>query len=393
MLLIKLLRFISGYVSFRAEGGFPERFINLCSLNRINLWNLNGSGGSLAACTDLRSYKRIRPTAKKAGMRLQVTGKNGLPFILGKHKNRFGLLVGVWLFLIIFPVLSSRIWTVSVLGSNNVAADDIIAALAEEGVKPGAKKSDISAFEIRTEALKKLPGLSWLYVNISGSKAVIEVREVQQRPPKEDERICDLVAAQDGRLSALRVFNGRALVEPGSAVLKGDVLISAVEENRDGTPDITGAEGYAEAVVPLKFTSSSKAREKLVVRQAVKTKLALNFFSLTAGNSRAEKNKICFTEEKYLFLNSVKLPLGIIRTVVYDEKEKSVSLSPEQYELLALSRFFESICDELRKSEIRAGQTRLIKTAGAACITAEFDCLQNIGVKRELPVIENAGNR
>ena len=37
MLILRLFRYLLGYVRFAAWGGFPERFINLCEHNRILL--------------------------------------------------------------------------------------------------------------------------------------------------------------------------------------------------------------------------------------------------------------------------------------------------------------------------------------------------------------------
>ena len=40
MFMLYLLRLITGYVKFRAAGRFPERFMNLCRLNGIILWDI-----------------------------------------------------------------------------------------------------------------------------------------------------------------------------------------------------------------------------------------------------------------------------------------------------------------------------------------------------------------
>ena len=69
MFFIKLIRFLCGYVRFRAKGGFPERFINLCSKENIPLWDISGSKGEMYAKTTIRGYHRIRACARKSGMR------------------------------------------------------------------------------------------------------------------------------------------------------------------------------------------------------------------------------------------------------------------------------------------------------------------------------------
>ena len=88
MLLLNFLRFISGYVGFTARGGFAERFLNLCRLNKIILWDLKNNGGVISACTDFSSYKKIRSVARKSGMTVRIKRKYGLPFFLENHKRR-----------------------------------------------------------------------------------------------------------------------------------------------------------------------------------------------------------------------------------------------------------------------------------------------------------------
>ena len=79
MLVLKFLRFLSGYVSLIAEGGFPERFINLCRLRGILLWELRCKDGVITACMGRKDYLKIRPVAKKSGMRVRIKKKSGLP--------------------------------------------------------------------------------------------------------------------------------------------------------------------------------------------------------------------------------------------------------------------------------------------------------------------------
>ena len=57
--MIQLLRLLKGYVSFTAEGGFPERFINLCNSNGIVLWDVQNDGVKVKAFTTTKDFKRI----------------------------------------------------------------------------------------------------------------------------------------------------------------------------------------------------------------------------------------------------------------------------------------------------------------------------------------------
>lgn len=80
MFINDFLHYIFGCVTIKAENGFIERFINTCTAEGIPLWDMRKNGGTLTAKTDINGYKRIRLPAKKSGMRVRMTAKQGLPF-------------------------------------------------------------------------------------------------------------------------------------------------------------------------------------------------------------------------------------------------------------------------------------------------------------------------
>ena len=182
MLLLKLIRFLSGYVVFSARGGFPERFINLCRLNKINLWELKSTGSVIYACTDCGEYKRIRHCAGQSGMKIKIEKKCGLPFFLNRHSRRAGVLAGIFICAAVICILSTRIWSIEVVGNVNVPSETIIGTFEKLGVRKGASENKIDIAKAEIEALQELDELSWVNINFEGSSAVIEVREREKVP-------------------------------------------------------------------------------------------------------------------------------------------------------------------------------------------------------------------
>lgn len=88
MFIIRLLRFLLGYVKFEATGVFCERFINLCSYNGIKIWGIIKKQEKICAYILARDYKKLRRIAKKTLMHPRVTRRYGLPFILRKFRAR-----------------------------------------------------------------------------------------------------------------------------------------------------------------------------------------------------------------------------------------------------------------------------------------------------------------
>ena len=50
MFIIRFLRWLFGWAEFEAEGGFPERLLNLAARGGVTLWNTGRHGASLQAC-------------------------------------------------------------------------------------------------------------------------------------------------------------------------------------------------------------------------------------------------------------------------------------------------------------------------------------------------------
>lgn len=79
-MFINFIRYLFGYVNFRAFGGFSDRFLNLCAKDNIPLWNVKNVDGRISGSTTINGYLSIRRPAKKAGMKVRITEKKDLYF-------------------------------------------------------------------------------------------------------------------------------------------------------------------------------------------------------------------------------------------------------------------------------------------------------------------------
>lgn len=383
MLFVNLVRFILGYVRFTARGGFPERFLNLCRLNKIILWDLKIANGVISACTDCTSYKKIRPNARKSGMRVRIKRKYGLPFFLNRHRRRAGILVGIFLCTSLLLILSTRIWSIDVIGNNTVSSDRIIEVFEELGIKKGvsAEISDIKATELA--ALEKLDELSWLNINVSGSKAVIEVREAVKSPEIEnDDTPADIVAARDGIITIIRPFDGTAEQEAGNAVVKGDLLISGIKENGDLTVSFCKAKGYVVARTnrSLNYSQPINISAKNPIR--IKKRYIINFLSFNIPLGIIS-NENSYSEKSEIIINGVTLPFGITECTETFFEETQLSLSPERQKALAFMRFSDICAEEFRYLEVSESK---ITFDGNGGFSGEFECLENIGKEHPMQI-------
>ncbi len=385
MLFINFVRFIFGYVSFTAKGGFPERFINLCRLKKIVLWELKNSNSVISACTDCASYKKIRSVARKSGMRVRIHRKHGFPFFLERHKRRIGVIAGALFCAAVILVLSTRIWSIDVIGNECVPPEKIIEVFEELGVKKGVSASKIDIKSTEFAALQSLNELSWLNINISGSKAVIEVREAVESPEiDENHAPADIVAARDGIIVTIRPFNGTAEQEIGNAVVKGDLLISGIEENGDMTVSFCRAKGYVVAKTNRSIGFIQPKKIKAIKPVSDKKRFTVNFLSFNIPLGRINSENSYF-EKSEIIINGVTLPAGIIKCIETIYEEKEIILSPERQKMLGFLRFTDICAEEFRYLEVEKSE---ITVSDKGEYSGEFVCLENIGKEHPMQIEE-----
>lgn len=388
MLVLRFFRFLFGYVEFTASGGFAERFLNLCRINKINLWNLKSKNSVITACTDSSGYKKIRFAAKKSGMRVRIKQKHGLPFFLNRHSHRTGIIIGVCFGFALICILSTRIWSIDVTGNVRVPAEKITAVFEDLGVHKGVSGRGVDIKAVEIEALRRLPEISWLNINIEGSAARIEVREtVEIKENDGNDEPSDIVAARDGQIVILRPFNGTQEQKIGNPVLKGDLLISGIEENKDLTVSFCRARGYVVARTERTVTASQKSRFDASVTVDRKTSYIFDFlfFSIPLGKQGGG-----YREKKEVFINGVTLPVGLSECVETVTENREIQLDEKQTELLAKARFFENCTSEFRYLKAENGKITVDTDENGVSVKGDFECLENIG--KEIPMdIEETG--
>lgn len=282
MFILRIIRYLCGYVIFQGIGGFPERFLNLCAKDGIGVWDVHHRDGVMTARVMASNYRLLRSCASKAGMKLKVQDRRGFAFVIYRYRKRIGVLVGIVLFILILTVSSNFVWTIKVAGNEQTDSAVIMQTMEELGLRVGVMKSSMDIGAMELEGLKKLEGLSWLSVNIRGSVATIEVRERTMPPEMLDEKTpCNVVASADGYIVRIEAYEGSTKVRVGDSVVKGDLLISGLMESKLETTRFVHARGtvianttrVVETEVPLR-------QESTVYLGQEKKKYALKLFGL-----------------------------------------------------------------------------------------------------------------
>lgn len=238
-----------GRVFFEAEGGFADRFLDLCKKNGADLKNIRITSDSVSASVLTSALCRIDSAAKKSGMTLTVTNRKGLRYTLEKIKKRFGIPFGFFSAIVIFCILSCMIWSVEIRGCSQTDDAVIAGILREYGIERGKFlfNADISTAKRRIESSDR--SIYKSVIDVEGSRVYVNIVEntIPEKIRPEDE-YSNIVASCDGTIIGMDLFAGEAEVKCGDTVKKGDLLVSGITELDDGRNVFTRAAASVKAL-------------------------------------------------------------------------------------------------------------------------------------------------
>ena len=389
MFLIRLFRFLTGYILFRGSGGFPERFLNLCSQNGVSIWDAKSADGTLTAKTNLAGYKKIRLPAKRSGMRIRMVRKCGLPFLLQPYRKRKGILVGIVLSAVVLTLLNAAVWTISVEGNENFTEEQILDLAESHGIHPGAFKKNIDIRAIREDIKASVDGINWFSINMNGCHVSLRVSETQGKNEIIDRQTpCNIVSDVDGEVLKLDAYEGTAALRPGSAVTKGDLLIGGVIEKSDGSAGFVHARGSA--IIRTNRTATSEIPYELpcavIQEQAVRRSVMLFGIEIPLGVAPAG-NTVRSQRACLQYKNTV-LPLGIRSEISSYLSEKNLTLSGDEASLLCGFSLFMQEKTMMQNAETESKTVTLLQDATGVRGEIRYINHQKTGVEQFFAVEE-----
>lgn len=244
--LVNKIKGIIGVVTVQIEGFFTERFINLCKINNIKIWNIrNIVKGVIRFDIYLSDFKKLRKIAKKTKCKVVIKNKKGIYFKLFKYRKRKLLLLLISLIVVLSIIFSTFIWKIDVTGNEYISEESIISALKSSGLYIGKNKLFLNKKETVNLLRLNISDISWAGIDISGTKATVKVVEKTRLNPKDVQTsdIGDIVSSKSGVITKIVPENGTAKFKVGSYINKGDVAIEGTIYSKFIEPQKVTAKG------------------------------------------------------------------------------------------------------------------------------------------------------
>lgn len=236
MLFIRILNFIKGYLVITASGRFTERFINICIHRNMTIWDMKSDSGVITAKLETSDFFYIRDVARITSTKVRIKRRIGLGFLCKRYRNRWPLVFAVILFAAIMYYTSAHVMSIEITGNQRIPTDRIYDELNRVGLSIGVRAKDIVPDQIRNEIMIMDEDVSWLGVNVRGSRVYIEVAERidSESIPHETGEPCNVVALKDGVISEMQIKQGQTMVKKGDGVREGDLLVSGIMDSTYG---------------------------------------------------------------------------------------------------------------------------------------------------------------
>ena len=260
-MFIKLLvRLLLGYVRIEVEGYYIERFINICTNNKILIWNLKREKGvKLYLNIGINDFKKLSNIARKTNCKIKILRKKGIPFLLHRYKKRKIFAIFLILIMLIIFVSSKYVWNVDISVKDDLKLENIEEDIKLLGISKGVKKDEIDTDKVINELRLKRDDVAWVGIDIEGTTVKINIVKADKAPNiVNNSDYCNIVASKSGVIQKIIAQNGTAVVNVGDTVQKGDILIAGYMEGKYTDTRYVHSLGEVDAVVSYQESKEVK---------------------------------------------------------------------------------------------------------------------------------------
>ena len=395
-----LLSLLIGEVELLFDGENAHRILNICMELKISYRapTITDDGRLRLFCSPYMSYILVRE-CKRRGEVCEIGCRRGLPYLLVRHKDRFGLFLGVIAALIMIITSQNYIWDIRISGNERVSYSELVGLLGEAGLAVGSKIGELDVDSTETLVMLNCKDISWISINIIGTHANVQIRESGEKA-NDDKPLnpSNLVATRDGQIEYLELFGGNALVRYGDVVREGDILVSGVWDSNHYGIFVTRSSGKVFASTQRSFCIEVpfEYEEKIAIKTETAEKYLIFFSKEIKVFKNAGKTGVkCDTiesVENMRYFNGDILPVGVrtVSRIIYKTEVKRYT--EEQAMRIAYYRLEEAIANEIPDGQILRKSIEWEITEDKYILRCSLGCIENIARVQEFEYVFPKGN-
>ena len=387
-----LISYLIGYVKVSVEGYYIERFINICTNNKIIIWNLKRDKNiRLELNVRLRDFKEILKIAKKTKCKAKIKNKKGIPFILHRYRKRkiFAFLLLILMVLIIFS--SNFIWNIEIKEEKGMLLEGIMEDLEQSGLKIGEWKQKVNTKEIINKVRLKRNDIAWMGIELSGTNVIVKIVKSDEKPQIIDENeYCNIVSNKTGVITKINAQNGTANVKPGDTINIGTPLILGWLEGKYTGIRYVHAKGEIQAKVW--YTKNKKIYYNQEIKRETGNEensyiIKINNFKINLPKSllKFEIYDTITVEKKFKIFSDFYLPISIEKTTYKEQEEKEKNYSVEEAKTQGIKELEEELKSKItNKENIVNKNINTYQNKDNVEVYVTYEVLEDIGTEEKI---------
>lgn len=388
------LLFLTGYRRLRAERDKAEALLNLCSRHGIALLGTElCEDGFYILCSFSQSLRLLKH-ARECDLPLSVLSSHGIPSLLVRYRHRYGIAFGVLLSLALIFLSGSVVWDIRIDGEDRLSENEVLSALEECGLSLGTPRRSIDIDALENRVLILSDEISWISVNIIGTVAEVEIREVQLPDEQYGSEFLasNIVASKDGKIVGFENIKGNIAVEIGETVRKGQLLIGGIYGDEENGFRYTASEGRVLAEVERellieiprseeqKIYTGQQKYEKSLIFFKKRIKFFANYRNLPASCDKID------IEEFFPAPNGKEIPIGIYTSRYAEYRYETVERTDDELLSLGYSRLDTLLRSELANSELLSKDIETEIREDALVLRCKVRCIEDIASEQEIKI-------
>ncbi len=328
MLIFKLMYLIRGYVIIRLDAKNSEKLLNILQRRNIKVWDVEKKGKGIKFKISYEDYLKNSTLINDI---VKPESKRGFLLKLNKVKLRKGFSIGLLILIITLYLLTSMVWDVEVIGTNQSNTNEIFALLEKNHIKIPVSISRIEAKQLETLIHKNFK-YKFVDVFVEGSKLIIFVREREPDPAEiKSNEPSSIISKKNAIINKVIAKSGQPVVKEGDVVYEGQTLIMGIVKNKNSDEFMMVP---SDGIIYGKTYYNFEMKEEKIKSMNVPTNKSkiVYYLKINENSIKILGNKDPYQNYEYRE-NEIKVPIlsniadiGFIKGVYYEEEIKEIEI-------------------------------------------------------------------
>lgn len=331
----KILFWLKGYVIASVPLTNAERFINILPNHNLKADRICIKRQRCCFRMGRQTYLQLHPVVLKTGIYPKIHKKCGGYYLHRCLLNHTGLYLGMLVFGLLLYILSLFLWDIEFSGNQIHTEEQLLRFVNACGIGFGSRRDEIDCAGLETEIRKAYSDISWVSVEVHGSRMSIRIKEAAftEKRRETSEAYSHIIAERNGIITELIVRAGTPKVKVGDTVKEGEILIAG---------EVTTVNEYNEPIASVPVCADGKigVKSELMYRDSVPLNFLMNEMT---GNEKTGYSVSIFNKKIFSYIPSIPYErYDIITTSVNWKISKNLYL-PVSHDTIS--------CREYRQSE------------------------------------------